>query len=99
MPTTTGFPHPLALLAALTLLAIGYVLLPVFLEGLARYRRPLAVACPEARTQALVVIQPLSSALSAVRGRPHLKVQACTLWPGRLHCRHACVKTTGALAA
>ena len=80
------------LILAIAVLGLVYVVAPVALAGWYRFRRPLAVPCPEAHAEATIAISPLSAMASEMRapGRARFRVSRCSLWPGRAGCAQAC---------
>ena len=55
------------------------------------YRGPRVCACPDDGTPAAVRLYAWHAALTALRGRPALRVAACSHWPELEHCDRACL--------
>jgi hypothetical protein len=79
-------------IAAVTALAIVYVLLPVFTYAFQIYRQKKVLKCPEAAVLAEVDIDAPRAALSRVFGKHLLRVKNCSLWPKRKGCGQGCLK-------
>jgi len=79
-------------IAAITLLGIFYVTLPIFIDYFRRYRRKRVVRCPETGDAAEVDLDATRAALSSLFGKPILKVKNCTLWPWKRGCSQGCMK-------
>lgn len=82
-------------LLILAIFAAGafFVLLPVMLTTFYDYRRKKSVVCPEARCAAEVGVDAGKAARGAAFGRLWLKVETCSLWPGREGCDQGCLRT------
>ena len=84
--------QPWMLLAAIVALGLAYVLVPVFLLTYARLRAPRRLRCPVTGEKAAIRVDASRAALTdAVTGHPRLRVERCTLWPGRSGCGQECV--------
>lgn len=55
------------------------------------YRGTRVVVCPETREMVAVEVDAAHAALSASRGRPQLRLEACTRWPERKNCGQECL--------
>lgn len=77
-------------LAAIVLIAVVYVALPVGLSASARYRRWKIVGCPTAYhpTAILVGRAGLAEALGI---RSLRRIRGCALWPERYGCDRRCL--------
>lgn len=82
---------PWIVLGGIAGIAVLYVLVPVVGDAFARFRHPRAVRCPETGTLAEVGVAAGRAALSAAYGDPDLRVERCSLWPGRQGCAQRCV--------
>jgi hypothetical protein len=83
---------PFLTLLAIAGVAILYVLVPIAADTFARYRKRRAVRCPETGLVADVQIDARHAARTAVSGSPELRVEDCSLWPGRKGCAETCVR-------
>lgn len=83
---------PLIVIAAITGLAVLYVLLPVAAHTFFRYRAKRVVSCPETGEGAEVGIDAGRAAFSSALGRTILRVKGCSLWPEREGCGQDCLK-------
>lgn len=84
--------QPAVLLAILIGLGLLYVLLPVALHTLFRYRPRKSVRCPETGTEAQVRVDAPHAALTSTIGRLDLRVRNCSLWAERMGCARTCVR-------
>ena len=82
---------PWIILTAIVALAIGYVLVPVMIDALLRFRRSRLVRCPETGLLATVALDARHAALTAVPGPPDVRVADCSLWPEKSGCEERCV--------
>jgi hypothetical protein len=83
----------LPLLAGLAIVALLFVVLPVFLATFLRYRAPRHLACPVAAEGAEVTADATHAALTATMfGRACLRVASCSLWPTRYRCGQLCIR-------
>jgi len=92
-----------ALIILLAILAVGvlYVLLPIGLDEYFRLRGPRVVMCPDTQAPVEVDLDAGFGALTALSGRPLLRVQHCERWqdaPSR-SCAQGCLQGIDALAA
>lgn len=83
---------PLITIAAITVLGVVYVTLPIFSDYFRRYRRKRVLKCPETGMVVEVDINARRAAISSLFGKPVLKVRNCTLWPWKENCGQSCVK-------
>lgn len=81
---------PWLTLLGLAAIALGYVVAPIVIGVLTRYRGRRAVDCPETRTAADIEIDAGHAARTAFPGPPELRVKQCTRWPERRDCAQAC---------
>jgi hypothetical protein len=79
-------------IAAITVLGIVYVTLPIFIDYFRRYHRKRVLRCPETGMLVEVDINARRAALSSLFGKPLLKVKDCTLWPWKRDCNQSCLK-------
>ncbi len=78
------------LLAAIVVLAVLYVALPVGLAMRAHFARPRAIRCPMERVDAAVEVRGAGLA-EALGWRSLRTVGSCSLWPRRQGCRQHCL--------
>lgn len=83
--------NPLMVLAAIIALGVLYVMLPVFLDVLLRYRKSKTVTCPRKNEKASVNIDAERAALSGLKGNPELLIKNCPLWRDEMYCNQECV--------
>lgn len=83
---------PWITIAAITVLGMVYVTLPIFVDYFRRYHRKRVVRCPETEGLVEVDINARRAAFSSLFGKPVLKVKDCTLWPWRGSCSQSCLK-------
>jgi len=87
----------------LAILAVGclYVLLPIAMDAYVRLRGPRVVTCPETQTPAEVDLDAGFGALTALSGRPSLRVKRCEHWQDAQSssCAQGCLEGIDALAA
>lgn len=77
-------------LVAVAVVAIG-VLGTRLVSAWLRFRGARVVACPENLRPAGVHVDERHAALSALKGRPELRLSACSRWPERRDCGQACL--------
>ena len=82
---------PWIILTAIGALALGYVVVPVMVDALLRFRRSRVVRCPETALLARVGLDARHAALTAVPGPPDVRVANCSLWPEKYGCEEKCV--------
>jgi hypothetical protein len=87
---------PWLAVAAIFALALAYVVVPVMVAALLRFRRRRMVGCPETGLLAEIGLDAPRAALTAVPGPPTLRVVSCSLWPERQGCEQRCVAHVGA---
>jgi len=83
--------NPLILIAALAGLALSYVVIPVAVDGWARFRRGVRVNCPETGQSIDVSVTPSSAAAWTFRRPGSLRVAGCPRWPEHAGCDRSCV--------
>lgn len=84
---------PLLVLGAIMALALFYVMLPVFLDVLMRYRKATILMCPQKNKEASVGIDATRAALSSLFGQPQIRLKDCTLLHNGQHCNLECLKS------
>ena len=84
--------HPGTVIVAILALSIVYVMIPVMMTAIRRFRGVRRLRCPEAGRTAEVAIDRRRAALTSVLGKPRLRVSRCTLWPERMDCAHTCMR-------
>ncbi len=94
--------HPWIVVTAVLVIALLYVLVPVVADFYRRYRGSRVLRCPETGREAQVGIDASHVALTSAFGKPHLRVENCSLWPEKEGCLQECltlpeVETPGAL--
>ncbi len=82
---------PFLVLGAIIALGVLYVMLPVFLDVLRRYRKARTVNCPQKNEKTQVNIDAGHAALSGLTGRPKLHIKNCPLWDDELYCKQECL--------
>ena len=82
---------PGILIVAIAAVGVLFVLVPLVLHTLARYRAPRVLACPETGERARIDIDAGRAALTSALGRPRLRARWCTLWPQRKGCAQECL--------
>jgi hypothetical protein len=92
-----------ALITLLAVAAVGvlYVLLPIGTDAYFRLQGPRLVTCPDTRAPVEVDLDAGFGALTALSGRPALRVKHCGRWQdaaGR-NCAQGCLQGIDALAA
>ena len=87
---------PWITLAAMAVLALGYVFAPIAADVFFRFRGRRAVRCPETGVTAEVEVDARHAALSAIPGPPEVRVTACSLWPDRAGCEQKCAAQVAA---
>jgi hypothetical protein len=74
---------------------VGLGVLLVFGRRLAvawmKYRGTRVVVCPENREMVAVHVDAKHAAATAPQGRPELRLEACTRWPGKAGCGQECL--------
>lgn len=83
---------PWNFLIAIAALAVGYVLLPVAATTFFDYRGKKSLRCPLTGEEAKVGIDARRAAFTSVLGKTRLRVQDCSLWPGKRHCAQDCLR-------
>jgi nucleotide-binding universal stress UspA family protein len=83
--------NPWAILLALVVLAVVFVVAPVGVTTFAHWRRPWRLTCPRAGTEAQIKVAATRAAVAAVLGRRAPGIERCSLWPARLGCREECL--------
>lgn len=92
-----------ALIILVAIIAVGvfYVLLPIGMDEYVRLRGPRVVTCPETQTTAEIDLDAGFGALTALSGRPMLRVKGCEHWQDAhsRRCAQGCLQGIDALAA
>ena len=83
---------PLTLVVAIIALGLLYNVLPFTRDAYRRFSYRKIVTCPDTGGFAEVKLNALWAALTAIFGKPALRVRSCTLWPKKRGCAEACVK-------
>lgn len=89
---------PWNFLIAIAVLAVGYVLLPVAATTFFDYRGKKSLRCPLTGGEAKVGIDARRAAFTSVFGKTRLRVQDCSLWPGKKHCTQDCLRPCSGLS-
>jgi hypothetical protein len=82
---------PLLLMTAIIAVGAGYVLLPVILDTLRRFRGEKPVVCPETGNAATVQLDARVAAATSAFGRPKIRMTHCSRWPERRRCDRECL--------
>ena len=92
-----------ALIILLAVAAVGilYVLLPIGMDAYFRLRGPRVVTCPDTQAPVEVALDAGFGALTALSGRPTLRVEHCARWQDAQYrsCAQGCLHGIDALAA
>ena len=56
-----------------------------------KYRGSRTVACPETGRSALVEVDALHASLTAIIGRPDIRLESCSRWPMKNQCGQECL--------
>ncbi|MBI2371269.1 MAG: hypothetical protein HYV08_13740 [Deltaproteobacteria bacterium] len=83
---------PGMVVGAILALAFLYVLLPLVLTTVARYRGSRALQCPETGGLAAVSVDAVQAGVTSAFGKPRLRVSRCSLWPNRWDCGQGCLR-------
>ncbi len=83
--------NPLIVIGVIIALGVAYVALPVALGEFLRYYRRKFLRCPVTGDEAWVLIDARRAGVSAVFGRPSLRIKSCSLWPARYACGRDCL--------
>ncbi len=83
--------NPLMVLATIIALGVLYVMLPVFLDVLMRYRKDKIVTCPHKNEKATVDIDAKRAAFTALAGKPKLHLKDCPLRQDEMYCNQECL--------
>lgn len=81
-------------LVILGVLATGalFVLIPIALTSAAEHRSPRSLLCPETGSPAKIGVDVGRAVRGALVGKRWLRVESCTLWPGKTGCAQACLR-------
>ncbi len=82
---------PFLVLGAIIALGVLYVMLPVFLDVLMRYRKAKTVNCPHKNEKTSVDIDAKQAAFTALAGKPKLHLKDCPLWHDEIYCNQECL--------
>jgi hypothetical protein len=91
----------LMILLAVGLVGVVYVLLPIGIDTYLRLRGPRLVTCPETQAPVEIDLDARFGALTALSGRPALRVKECGRWQDTAlrTCAQGCLCGIDALAA
>jgi hypothetical protein len=78
--------------SAVVAVFLGYAVLAPLLLNLPRFSGRFEVNCPSRLQAAEMRVNPLSAALTAGYGKPHLHVRDCSLLRADQTCAEACLK-------
>jgi len=84
--------NPMMVILGVLLVALFFVVVPMFAIGLTSFRRRRMVRCPVTSQDASVEVSKTSAALSEFQREPKLRLVDCSLWPGHEDCGQTCVK-------
>jgi hypothetical protein len=79
------------LAGAVVALGLLYFVLRPFARAYWRYRGTRVITCPETRKPAAVWVDAGHAAVTAVAGRPRLRLKDCSRWPERAGCDQRCL--------
>ena len=82
---------PGILIAAIVTLGALFVLVPLVLHTISRYRSARQLRCPITGDTVRVDIDAPHAGWTAAIGRPHLRVRWCSLWKGVERCPEGCM--------
>ena len=80
------------LLLIIAALAVIFLLLRVVVAAYLKFRGTRVITCPETETPAAVEVDARLAAISAVRGKPELRLTDCSRWPEREGCGQDCLR-------
>ena len=83
---------PVILVGAILALGVLYVVLPVVVSTLVRYREARKVECPETKREATIEFDASHAALTSAVGRPRVRIRECSFWPEKKDCAQDCLK-------
>ena len=78
-------------LLTIAALVVVLLLLRSVVARYLRYRGTMVVTCPETRAPTAVEVDARHTAVSAVRGKPVLRLRDCSRWPERQGCGQDCL--------
>ncbi|MCH8873921.1 hypothetical protein IH824_14310 [candidate division KSB1 bacterium] len=82
---------PFLVLGSIIALGVLYVMLPVFMDVLMRYRKSKIVTCPHKNEKASVDVDAKRAAFTALAGKPKLHLKDCPLWHDEIYCNQECL--------
>ena len=83
---------PLTLIALIIGAGLVYNIIPFTRDAYKRFRYRKVLTCPETEGLADVQLRAGWAAVTAVFGKPALRVKDCSMWPGKKRCAQECVK-------
>jgi hypothetical protein len=83
--------NALLLIVALGGIALAFVIVPMIVEGILRFRKGLHVVCPESGELLDVGVTARSAARWNFMGPGSLRVAKCPRWPDRKDCDQTCL--------
>jgi hypothetical protein len=89
----------LCLVAGVVALAALYWVLRPVAGAYLKFRGTRLITCPETKAPAAVEVDARHAAATAALGRPSLRLQDCSRWPGRRGCGQECLKQVEAAPA
>jgi len=87
---------PGIVIAAIVALAALFIIAPLILHTVSRYRAARMLACPETGERTRVDIDATYAGLTAPLGKPRLRVRWCSRWQGRTVCDEGCLQSAEA---
>lgn len=92
---------PVLILLAVGAVGVLYVLLPIGMDTYFRLRGPRLVTCPDTQAPVAVDLDARFGALTALAGRPALRIKHCARWQDAESraCAQGCLQGIDALAA
>ncbi|MGH7823388.1 MAG: hypothetical protein ACREQ9_26810 [Candidatus Binatia bacterium] len=82
---------PALVIAAVVVLGVLFVLVPVMSNAYYRYRGRHVVLCPENRRSAVVEIDGRRVAAASALGKTRLRIARCSRWPEHEECDRGCL--------
>lgn len=82
------------LYAIIIIVALGvlYLVMRLAIGAYLSYRGKRLVTCPETNQPAVVEVNAIQAARTAMIGKPHLELDTCSRWPEREHCGQECLQ-------
>jgi hypothetical protein len=84
--------NALMLIGIIVAFGLMSVVVPAMWNAYLRYRRGVAVTCPQAHKPAELTVDCRRATLGAAFGKRLLRVTDCTLWPRKQPCHDECLR-------